>query len=54
LVVTVRAASAASLGRVPSDDPRATTLMAQVEARTVADAVRRILAADGARARPSR
>jgi ADP-heptose:LPS heptosyltransferase len=53
-VVTVRAASAASLGRVPSEDPRAATLMAQVEARTVADAVRRLLASDGAPARPSR
>ena len=53
-VVTVRAASAASLGRVPSEDPRAATLMAQVEPRTVADAVRRILATDGASARGSR
>ena len=53
-VVTVRAESAASLGRLPSDDPRAVTLMAEVEPRTVADAVRRLLATDGAHVRRSR
>jgi ADP-heptose:LPS heptosyltransferase len=53
-VMAVRAASAASLGRLPSDDPRAVALMAEVEPRTVADAVRRLLATDGARARRSR
>ncbi|MDQ4079416.1 MAG: glycosyltransferase family 9 protein [Gemmatimonadota bacterium] len=44
----------------PANDPSvvtvraASTLMAQTEPRAVVDAVRRILAADGARARPSR
>lgn len=54
LVVTVRAAAAASLGRVPSTDPRAASLMAQVEPRIAADAVQQLLATDGARARRSR
>jgi ADP-heptose:LPS heptosyltransferase len=53
-VMALRAQSAASLGRVEASDRRAATLMAQVEPRTVADAVRRILATDGARAGRSR
>jgi ADP-heptose:LPS heptosyltransferase len=53
-VIALRAASAMTLGRVVSDDPRYTTIASEVTPAAVLEAVQRLLAANGARGRRSR
>jgi ADP-heptose:LPS heptosyltransferase len=48
-VIALRAASATTLGRVASDNPRYSTISSEVTPAMVSDAVQRLLGADGAR-----